>query len=402
MTMNTDRSRRFSLPGIHELNKCQDAALALPLEGQHLIVGGPGTGKSVVALLRARRLSRDARRYKFLAFNSLLDQSSQYLFGTELPLKSTTLEKGFCNLWRKVFREEVPRLPQNQKSTYRSIDWKRVDNTIQKPPSDWLVNVRNRGLPFLIIDEGQDMPPTFYRTLVNLGFENYYIVADQNQQIDPDSCSSRQDIENSIGMESSETVQLTTNFRNTRPIALLAEHFYPGDPASPRPDLPSENHLASIPELWRYGAPHLPSLAEISELILKASDRDPKRLIGIITPNNVVRTAFVDALELSHPKLDSEKPSIQTYASDCRNQLDFANGGIMVINAHACKGLEFDMAVLADIDKHQPIHRSDDIKKRFYVMIARAREQVILLRNGNDSDALAQLLPTDTNTLARR
>ncbi len=246
------------------------------------------------------------------------------------------------------------------------------------------------------------MPPIFYRALVNLGFENYYIVADQNQQINPDSCSSRQEIENSIGLEPCDTVQLTTNFRNTRPIALLAEHFYSADPASPRPDLPSDNPMAATPELWKYGTQGLPSLAEISELILKASDRDPKRLIGIITPNNDVRKAFLHALEVASPQLDYEKPPIQTYASDSRNKLDFGSGGIMIINAHACKGLEFDMVILADIDKHQPGYRQDVIKKRFYVMIARAREQAILLRNANDSEALESLLPADTNILARR
>lgn len=398
----TDRSRRFNLPGIHELNKCQDAALALPLEGQHLIVGGPGTGKSVVALLRATQLSGDAHQYKFLAFNSLLDQSSQYLFGSEVPLRSVTLEKGFCNLWRKVFSDVVPRFPQDNKSNYRNIDWKSVARISQRPPAEWDRIVQSKRLPFLIIDEGQDMPPAFYQTLVNLGFSNYYIVADQNQQIHPDSCSSRQDIENSLAIESSDTVQLTTNFRNSRPIALLAQHFYPGDLASPRPDLPADNHMAAIPELWTYGTSKSPCLGDISVLLLKASDRDPKRLIGVITPDNKVRDSFVTALQASNPKLDNEKPPIQTYSSGSKNILDFGNGGIMVINAQACKGLEFDMVVLADIDKHQPNYRPEDIKKRFYVMIARARYQVILLRNGNDKDILEQILPTDTNVLARR
>ena len=42
--------RRFELPGIQDLSKEQEAARALPRRGRHLIVGGPGTGKSVLAL----------------------------------------------------------------------------------------------------------------------------------------------------------------------------------------------------------------------------------------------------------------------------------------------------------------------------------------------------------------
>ena len=53
----------------------------------------------------------------------------------------------------------------------------------------------------------------------------------------------------------------------------------------------------------------------------------------------------------------------------------------MIINAQSCKGLEFDIAILADIDRHWP-KESHALKARFYVMAARAREQVVLLRSG--------------------
>ena len=61
--------RRFRLPGIQDLSKEQEDARALPMEGQHLIVGGPGTGKSILALLRARRLSQEDAQYVFLVYN---------------------------------------------------------------------------------------------------------------------------------------------------------------------------------------------------------------------------------------------------------------------------------------------------------------------------------------------
>ena len=45
----------------------------------------------------------------------------------------------------------------------------------------------------------------------------------------------------------------------------------------------------------------------------------------------------------------------------------------MVINAQSCKGLEFDIAVLADIDRHKPKQDLHTLKSRFYVMVARGR-----------------------------
>ncbi len=57
--------RNFKLPGISDLNKDQEDARALSKDGQHLIIGGPGTGKSVLALLRCRRLHRENEDYVF-------------------------------------------------------------------------------------------------------------------------------------------------------------------------------------------------------------------------------------------------------------------------------------------------------------------------------------------------
>jgi hypothetical protein len=64
--------------------------------------------------------------------------------------------------------------------------------------------------------------------------------------------------------------------------------------------------------------------------------------------------------------------------------------------------LEFEIAILADIDDHQPRNNTDALKKRFYVMVTRAREQVILLRCGDPYNSIEKLLPDDPNILSRK
>jgi DNA helicase IV len=253
---------------------------------------------------------------------------------------------------------------------------------------------------FLVIDEGQDMPEAFYETLVNLGFENFYVTADQNQQIHPDKCSSRQQIENCLGIE--ETVELRINYRNTLSIAQLAHHFYPADPASPKPQLPDPVPGSETPELWVYGKGSTLTLPALADRILQLADRNPRKLIGIITPNNKVRTKFHDALLRADPKLDYDKPPIRTFCSGQKTLPDFGLGGIMVINAQSCKGLEFDTVILADVDEHRPISDEYTLKARFYVMVSRAREILILLRAENVCPAVDKLLPHDSSLLIRR
>jgi len=397
--MPIDRTRRFVLPGIQELTKDQDEALALPLEGQHLIVGGPGTGKSVVTLLRARRLAEQEQGYLFLVYNHLLDQSNQHLFGK--PLVSKTWNKWFHHLWRKLFGQEIPTLDPVGNSKYRLIDWESVEDQIQSRSPDSPSETKEM---VLIIDEGQDMPKEFYGALISLGYENFYVAADQNQQLNPDHCSSREAIEVALGFDEDNppTLELKPNHRNTRPIALLAQHFCPDDPASPKPDLPAIKPAAILPELWTYGTTGKPSLADIVTRILQLSDRYPRMLIGVITPDNKVRQKFLNALHGENPKLDNGKPPVQTFASGQQDTLDFGQGGIMVINAQSCKGLEFDIAILADIDQHQPKRNIHALQSCFYVMVARGRVQVILLRTGNICPVVEKLLPTDPAILVRR
>ncbi|MBK7646964.1 MAG: hypothetical protein IPJ12_07370 [Betaproteobacteria bacterium] len=397
--MPGDRTRRFVLPGIQDLNKDQDEALALPLEGQHLIIGGPGTGKSVVALLRARRLAADQKKYRILVYNHLLNGSNRHLFGFTQPLVSNTWEKWFRDMYKYIFKVAVPTIPQEDPGAYKPIDWKAVEKTSDIHKG---IELPLNGSHFLLIDEGQDMPPQFYFTLAGWGAENFYVVADQNQQLQPDKCSSRQDIENALAINTTDTLELKSNYRNTRPIAQLAQHFYPADPASPRPELPDPKATATCPELWTYGAIGQPSLNEIVERILQLSDRFQSKLIGIIAPDNGIRERFYEALIKANPRLDNDKPLIQTFVSGQQEPLDFGQGGIMIINAQSCKGLEFDVAILANIDQHKPKLDIHTLKSRFYVMVARGREQVILLRTGNACPVVESLLPTDSTILVRK
>lgn len=397
--MQVDRTRRFSLPGIQNLSKDQHAALALPRNGQSLIIGGPGTGKSIVALLRARRMAQAQENFTFLVYNHLLDESNRHLFGGGALLNSRTWDKWFRELWKQCFGTRVPTQAPSPNNTFRPIDWDAVITNIQQQPDG--INPLKEAPPFLIIDEGQDMPPKFYEALTNLGFIDFYVVADQNQQIHLNKCSSRQDIENALAINTADTLELKTNYRNSLPIATLAQHFYPGNPASPRPDLPVRKSLLT-PTLMVYGNTAERSLQKLAEWILKRGDRDPRELIGIITPNNKVLDKFRDALEKAAPVLDNGKPPIRTYVSGQTHGVNFGQGGIMVVNAQSCKGLEFDTVFLADVDEYQPKFNVTALKALFYVMITRAREQVFLLRSGKICPIVDKLLPAGSVVLERK
>ncbi len=390
--------RRFTLPGIQDLSKEQEDARALPKQGQHLVIGGPGTGKSVLALLRSRRHQDDSENYVFLVYNHLLHQASRHLFGPKL--KSKTWKSWFSSNFPVWTKQSVPHLPAKTGATWQEIDWDEVLKIVSE-----VQEVENqKKLPFLVIDEGQDMPPEFYRALVNLGFENFYVVADQNQQITSGRNSSRQDIENVLAVSSDDVIELKENYRNSYPTARLAREFYTGDPASPPPALPSVKRTAERPILVEYGQACHETFSSVISTILKTADRNPSKLFGIITPNDKIRDMYFHATSTANLKLDQGRPPIQTYQSGADyTTLSFDEGGIMIINAQSCKGLEFDSVFLADIDQHRCYNNIIDEKKRiFYVMVARARENVVMLKNADNPCPIDAIVPINPDVIEIR
>jgi hypothetical protein len=394
-------ARRFALPAIDDLTKEQERARLLPKEGCHLIVGGPGTGKSVIALLRARRLHRAAvnrrsgpQEYVFLAYNKLLIAASRELMGGQVHAQ--TWIAWFKSVYRSAMRAYCP--TRDGQAFY--LDWEAIDEGISAagelaPPT----------LRYLVIDEGQDMPTGFYQALAQLGFEHFFVVADQNQQI-TDQHSKISQIADALDVDPAERIELRLNHRNPYPVARLASAFCVGDPASPCTELPAPGRSATTPVLLEYGAGCPLGFQDVVVRLLKAADRDPARLFGLITPDNETRRRWLGALHTTPVKLDHGHPRIVTYASgEDQGDLRFSEGGIFVINAQSSKGLEFDRVVLADINLYrcnpEDKHQMDDLKRRFYVMVSRAKERVVLLRQADHPCPIERILPLDQNILQR-
>lgn len=395
-----NKERRFELPGYQDLSKDQDDALALPKTGRHLVIGGPGTGKSVVALLRTLRHQKDNDDYYFLVYNHTLHKACSDMVRTKI--NSTTYLSWFFQLYHSMVGEPVPTLEPEPNKTWRPVDWDSILNQI-RANSDLQID----DPPTILIDEGQDMPSKFYASLLNMGFDKFFVVADQNQQINPKENSSRQDIEDNLVIDIGDVIELKYNFRNTYEIALLARHFYT-DKASLPPDLPQPTRRSPrTPILFEYDD-RPASFRGLMSRILKTVDVRPNRLIGIICHNNKIRERYYRCLleVASQKSLDNGIPSIETYSYGQDVSLNFDTGGIMVINQKSCKGLEFDYVFLADIDQYtcqaDNPDSIDQLRKDFYVMVARAREHLIMLKvKGRHCPAEEHILPKDEAILSR-
>jgi DNA helicase IV len=376
--------RHFRLPGIEELNKDQDRVLRLPKEGQFLVVGAPGTGKSVVALLRMMKYKAGGD-YVFLVYNKVLAAATRQL--VKGGFNSNSWKQWFYRIVHKKTNSDVPQ------SCEYTPDYKKIIGLLEE------LNLDQVELK-LIIDEGQDMPPEFYESLMCLGMSNFFVTADQNQQL-TDEHSSTKEIRNKLALEISDVIELKENFRNAFSIARLAQHFYT-DPSSPKPDLPPETkNSLKVPILYEYDQRKFED--KLIPSILKKSDRDPRWLIGIFCSNNKVREKYYKALMKARVKLDNEKPVISTYGSNDQSvNINFSKGGIVVLNSKSVKGLEFDIVFIADLDQFFIYGNDiDRMKKELYVMVSRAIKQVVILKPIGRMCKIESLLPDDESILKR-
>lgn len=376
------KKRKFRLPGFQDLNREQYEALQLPDEGKHLVIGGPGSGKSIIALLRAKKLHASNKKYIFLCYNKVLSKANQDMI--DIELKSKTILKWFYEEYEKLTGSKTTPKLKKILPDYTTITKELSKLTI----SDITTN--------LIIDEGQDMPLSFYDTLTNMGYVNIFVVADQNQQI-TETCSNIEQLKESLEVEENDVIVLKRNYRNSPQIARLSNIFYT-DKATPFPKSTQNKEGTFLnPILFTYSNFH-----DCIDVILREADKDVRSLIGVFMSNNIHREKCFNSLKEHDIKLDNPRAKINSYSSgDDTAKLKFDEGGIIVLNDMSTKGLEFDVIYIV-LDKITFSKEKEEIiKKKLYVMSTRASKKLIFFKYKGYQGNIEDILPQDEKILTR-
>jgi DNA helicase IV len=386
-------SREFRLPRINDLNAQQRAVRELASDGQYLVVGSPGTGKSVVALHRALEYKANSG-YLFLTFNHVLQTATQQVFDGVLNCNTALswfYKMCYDGMPGDTFEEK--KLPEIE-GTDRDLDYEKIVEILR-----CRIDSKEITIPVnthLIIDEGQDLPINYYEALRDIGFENFFIVADQNQTI-TSANSSVSEIQNFLALADDDIVELKENYRNTSIIAKLANHFYT-DPASPMPLIP-ERYSIDTPVLFSYSM-----VNNVVDLISNIAIQNPAKLIGVITATDTKREDYFKKIS---KKTSDNGTKVSTYCSRGTSDskavvnIDFSLGGVVVLCDKSVKGVEFDIVYIIMDDLKITNNDIDAVKKRLYVMTSRAKERLYLVKSQSKECELEPLLPADELLLRR-
>lgn len=371
--------RIFELPRLDQLTKEQRKVLRLPADGRFLVIGAPGTGKSVVALMRLQALSHIGNTH-FLTFNHVLNHANQHLVDDHNKYSMHTAMSWFYSLHWHTCRKYMPEKEDYQPNYEAAVNNLKACGYQLKGHS-------------LIIDEGQDLPPAWYDAVQSLGVRNFFVVADQNQRI-TEYNSSRPDLEDTLTVEEHEVIELKENWRNTTPIATFSSYFYT-DKASPKPTIPNRPS-ADIPILYEYDM-----LDKAKNQILMEYDFDPSKLIGVFVATDAKREDWIRRLAKDNEKRSNPPPIISTYSASQKGEvnIDFGQGGIVVLNDMSVKGIEFDTVFIQTDGYTDKSGTEESLKKRMYVMCSRAREKLYLLKSEKFNNTLEAILPKENEVI---
>jgi len=358
------------LPTYQDLSKEQDAVNNLPMRGNYLVTGPPGTGKTVMALYRCKMLSEREEPARLLMHGNLLSQYTNHAV-EELGIDGTvsTFHKWMWSWSKTTWGKTPPQLAPYVHDWQTIVEW-----AIAKPPE-------KDTMPHLLVDEGQDMPEKFY-VFARSAARQLTVFADENQRIKEEN-STLQEIRDRVRPDFE--AKLTRNYRNTIQIARVASAFYRGAPTG-IPELP--DRAGPRPMLNRHA-----KMTHSVQQVVDFATNFRRQHIGVIVPNNKVMKKYVNRLATHLP----DQIPVQFYRSGemVPSVVDFSRTGVTVVNWASAKGLEFDTVFLPELQDQNQNLEDPTLHMQLYVLCSRARERLFFSYSGDGEPAIIKLFPME-------
>lgn len=347
------------------LTRDQQASLdTLPFDGNHVVSGPPGSGKSVLAAQRAVMLALTGGPAVILTRSNLLRQSIAPLVAALGPRQDGVVVATAHSWLSQWYRERTGTDPSRT-----DAGWFEWTEFFQQAA----VHETAQGFS-LVIDEGQDFPPDFYRFCRVLRARTT-VYADECQRL-TDTQSTLSEISASLGTGALH--EISDNHRNTRQIAELAVHFHTGTVPPPLPS--REGPPPRLHSLSRPGAR--------ADLVVGLAERHPHRNIGVILASTREQFELLARLERRAPRLKPQMYTSQATSGRYRS-LDLSRPGVVIVNRASAKGLGFDTVVVPDTHSDSSTDpTSASLRMAYYVLATRARVELHLGYEGVEEPPL--------------
>lgn len=366
----------FKLPSFTELNKTQKLIInLLPKSDKLAVVGGPGTGKTILALEAAAQNSKEKKKCLILSYSTLLRDQIKCIAKT-YKLSIDNIE---VNSYLKWFWKELQELgcedptilqPDGQKFIY---DLEKIENFLSSQDKSKL-----KKYDYLFIDEAQD---------VQDGLIKYFALFCDKTFVTFDDC---QKVGNEKGNDSFLTYDhsniltdlkigdkffdLIDNYRNTTQIETAAKLLFSSYDLNDvtLTKVTSKTHGAKprIVECQKHV-----TYEDVANYIVDHYDKSKSAAVLFDTEVNDRDDVFNSLKDSIIGVISNRKENINFYYKYGEkkkniNDTNALNEGLFLMSFKASKGLEFD-----DVFILSRATLINDFKKRnaFYVAFTRAK-----------------------------
>ena len=222
-----------------------------------------------------------------------------------------------------------------------------------------------RQVKHLIVDEMQDYTAVQYAVLSRLFPCNKTILGDTNQNVNPYSSTSSDDIKDVF--TDSQAVSLYKSYRSTYEITRFSQRV------SPRTDVePVERH-GNEPETLKFSK-SADERKAILELI-KEYEQSDRNSLGILCKTQKQAKTLHRYLELNGVKVHLLTPGSSEMGS-----------GMLITSAHLAKGLEFDEVIVPHISHEN--YKTDVDRSMLYIACTRAMHMLTLSHTGEVTEII--------------
>ncbi|MCI1130331.1 AAA family ATPase [Stenotrophomonas maltophilia] len=366
-----------------------------------LVIGPPGTGKTVMAFHRAAFLQALSKKKadkaldpRVIMYNAVLATYTAARENLAPDADTSTMHSWAWGWWKEMFGSQIPTMPEDR----YVHDWQEIFRKVVEHKDEKSKNVH---WGHLIVDEGQDFPKEMYAVLgmisrilptgEGMSSPPLTVFADENQRLQHGTNSSIKDIEDALSLPSGRKYKLSKNYRNTKQIASFSRHFYVG----------LESGIPALPERIGKTKPRVvlaSSLEVVRRRVSIFASNNPGMDIGVLCARDYLRTKVYNSLQ---SRLAGTKLIVQTYSRKTKglhpaDKLQFDRGGsITLLNFHSAKGLEFDAVFLVDPFVDSGGAGAQLASMQLYVMTSRARDYLELLVMDKPADLDVRLPPSE-------
>ena len=332
-----------------ELDDDQIKVLMETLDKSCIVAGCAGSGKSVLALIKAQRIQKEyGTNYKVIVFTKAL---CKYM-------NSGKQELGLTNDFYYHMEWKYQRERHGSFMVYSKDE---NGNKVPYMPS----------ADYIIVDEIQDFSNNEIREFLNATNKNFFFFGDTAQSIYGGFKTTVPVNQISSIVPSNMRVknwELYRNYRLPLPVAKVVQPVGIGLP--PLIESTYKSKETSIPRFLKYNSDN-DQIKAINDIITKNNMTD----VAILMPDNKYVKAVYDQLKAMGGNYELRYNDKEDFRN-CHDSLNFASTNPKVMTYHSAKGLQFETVFLPYIEKFSG-QNSD--RKALYVAMTRTYRNLYVM-----------------------